>query len=555
VGLANRVAQSADWPSDARTAQPRSWLVWLGLFAVLAVAAAIRWRLLEVPLERDEGEYAYAGQLLLQGIPPYQLAYTMKWPGTYAAYAALMAIFGETTAGIHQGLLLVTTATAWLTFSLGRQMAGDRAGIVAAGTYALLAISPPTLGLAAHATHFALLPALAGVWLIHDFDASTRPGRFVAAGVLFGLAALAKQPAAVFAAFAVSWLVWQAPAHGKPCGSHLVHRLAWLALGGLLPIAITSLLLFGAGVFDRFWLWTVDYAAQYAALVSPSDAIALLRSAVSELFWSAPILWLLGLTGTGLVFMLPSLAPRRGFLVGFSLFSFLAVCPTGYFRGHYFVLALPAVGLMSGVAVHVISDRLGRTVARVPSAVAAFVLFALAATQMLVANRTIFFERTPRQVSRALYGTNPFPESVEIARFIDENTPRDATIAVLGSEPQIYFYARRHSATGYIYVYPLMEPQPFARRMQVDMIREIEAAEPRMIVFVSVGSSWLKRPKSDRHILDWFRDYEERKKLRLVGFVEIASPEETRSRLPHDGSPVTARADAWLAIYENPAGR
>lgn len=37
------------------------------------------------PLERDEGEYAYAGQLMLQGIPPYQLAYNMKLPGTYAA--------------------------------------------------------------------------------------------------------------------------------------------------------------------------------------------------------------------------------------------------------------------------------------------------------------------------------------------------------------------------------------------------------------------------------------------------------------------------------------
>jgi hypothetical protein len=39
-------------------------------------------------LERDEGEYAYAGQLMLQGIPPYQLAYTMKLPGPFAAYAA-----------------------------------------------------------------------------------------------------------------------------------------------------------------------------------------------------------------------------------------------------------------------------------------------------------------------------------------------------------------------------------------------------------------------------------------------------------------------------------
>ena len=41
----------------------------------------IRIRFLAIPLERDEGEYAYAGQLMLQGIPPYRLAYNMKFPG------------------------------------------------------------------------------------------------------------------------------------------------------------------------------------------------------------------------------------------------------------------------------------------------------------------------------------------------------------------------------------------------------------------------------------------------------------------------------------------
>ena len=49
---------------------------------VLVLVIAIRVRLLAIPLERDEGEYAYAGQLLLRGIPPYKLAYNVKFPGT-----------------------------------------------------------------------------------------------------------------------------------------------------------------------------------------------------------------------------------------------------------------------------------------------------------------------------------------------------------------------------------------------------------------------------------------------------------------------------------------
>src|SRR5882672_6184461 len=93
----------------------------LVILAVL-VAATVRIRLLDVPLERDEGEYAYAGQLILQGIPPYSLAYNMKFPGTYASYAAIMSIFGQTITGIHLGLLLVNAATVILIFLLGRQL-------------------------------------------------------------------------------------------------------------------------------------------------------------------------------------------------------------------------------------------------------------------------------------------------------------------------------------------------------------------------------------------------------------------------------------------------
>ena len=57
------------------------------LAVVILFFAVVRFRLRDVPLERDEGEYAYCGQLMLQGIPPYKLAYNMKLPGTYAAYA------------------------------------------------------------------------------------------------------------------------------------------------------------------------------------------------------------------------------------------------------------------------------------------------------------------------------------------------------------------------------------------------------------------------------------------------------------------------------------
>src|SRR5437762_233675 len=141
----------------------RAWIfVALSVLLVLAV----RVRLREMPLERDEGEYAYAGQLILQGVPPYTAAYNMKLPGTYAAYACIMAVFGQTPSGIHLGLMLVNAASIVLVFLIGRRLLDETAGAVAAVVFALLSTSVSVFGLAGHATHFVTLFALGGLYLL-----------------------------------------------------------------------------------------------------------------------------------------------------------------------------------------------------------------------------------------------------------------------------------------------------------------------------------------------------------------------------------------------------
>jgi hypothetical protein len=111
-------------------------------------------------------------------------------------------------------------------------------------------------------------------------------------------------------------------------------------------------------------------------------------------------------------------------------------------------------------------------------------------------------------ISRVIYSIrNPFVESLPIAGYIKSHSSEDDTIAVIGSEPQIYFYANRKSATGYIYMYEMMKPQVYASQMQNEMIREIESAKPRYIVLVNTERSWLMNPDADRHIIHWTRKY------------------------------------------------
>jgi hypothetical protein len=506
-----------------------------------------------MPLERDEGEYAYAGQLLLQDISPYKAAYnvTLKLPGTCVAYALIMAVFGQTAAALHAGVILVNLATAVLVFVMARRICGEAAGVVAAGTYALLSIVPETLGLAAHATHFVVLPALAGVVLLQNLDARTSSARIFSAGLLIGLAVLMKQTGAAFGLFAASWILWREFSSGQKQWSRLAARLAGLALGGLLPFFLTGFIIVRAGDFHQFWLWTFQYAGQHGTIFTVGHGIRWMFYNLGLQFMAAPGLWSAAVLGLILLLGEKALQSWRFFIVSFSFFSFLAVCPGWYFRGHYFIQMMPAAGLLTAVAFRAASGFFARRAFALPPSALPALILAVAAASLLIQWSDIYFRLTPVQASRAIYGTSPFPEAVEIGRYLASHSASDARVAVIGSEPEIFFYSHRRSATGYICTYPLVEPQPYAAGMQKEMIREVEESRPDYVIYVSVRSSWVQSTaRISNVIFDWFEQYQ-REQLRMVGLVEIPAGGPTQYRwLDPSETNAQTSAESWLAIFQ-----
>src|ERR1041385_8493546 len=346
------------------------WILLAVIIFVLVIT--IRIRLLAIPLERDEGEYAYAGQLMLQGVPPYKLAYNMKFPGTYAAYALIMAIFGQTIVGIHLGLLLVNTATILLVFLLGKRLINSVAGITAASTYALLAVSPSVLGLAAHAEHFVMLPVLAGtLLLLREGGTASQPphldrrlpkpslfvcnSRIFVSGLLFGIGLLMKQPAVFFILFGALYLLSNDVRCKRGWKRALVRNLTF-DLGAIVPFAIACLLLWRAGVFDKFWFWTINYARQYGTLVPFQVGAKLFSETASEVFSATWALWTLAALGVIGGFWDKRMRASAVFLVGLLAFSLAAFSAGFYFREHYYVFVLPAVSLFAGIAISTLSD-------------------------------------------------------------------------------------------------------------------------------------------------------------------------------------------------------
>jgi hypothetical protein len=170
-------------------------------------------------------------------------------------------------------------------------------------------------------------------------------------------------------------------------------------------------------------------------------------------------------------------------------------------------MLLPAVSMLIGISIVTIKAYLADRRFGPISWMIALLVFTGSILHTLYSSRGYLFFDPVEKVAARLSGGNPFPESLPVAKYIEDNTSPDERILVLGSEPQIYFYSGRLSATGHIYMYGLMENHKYARYMQQEMIREIEIADPKIVVVATAATSWLVRPDSDTTILEWANRY------------------------------------------------
>jgi len=326
-------------------------------------------------------------------------------------------------------------------------------------------------------------------------------------GVLYGVAILMKQHGALFAIFGGLYLMADHWTRRRGDWLPLWRKLAIFVLGTAAPLALTALALWHAGVFDRFWFWTVSYAHEYVTETPLAKGMKFFTISSLQVIGPNLLLWLLAAAGLVLLWWNKPYRSPAVFMSAFLVFSFLAVCPGLYFRPHYFVLLLPAIALLAGATV---SFKPG----------IAWLWFAAAFGISLVWQSEFLFEMSPASASLQMYGPHqPFPEAMQIGDYLRAHAGKTSRIAVLGSEPEIYFYANRRSATGYIYTYGMMEHQPFAVKMQNEMMRDVENVRPEYVVWVNEPASWILHDLHNQ-VLDWWNVYAA-KNYDIVGVVDM----------------------------------
>ncbi|MCK5172852.1 MAG: hypothetical protein KAR47_05640, partial [Planctomycetes bacterium] len=407
-------------------------------------------------------------------------------------------------------------------------------------------------GVFANAEHFVIFFALAGILMLLVAEEKQCLYALFIGAILLGICAIMKQHGAVFVLFGAIY-VFVSQRAVKPAGNkRLFSWVAVFSVGVVIPLCVTCLILWRAGVFGKFWFWTFDYASKYVSATPFEAGVFYLKRQFMRLAASAIGLWVLA--GVGLAGLLCSarLDKARLFAVGFVLFSFLAVCPGLYFRPHYFVLFLPAVAMSAGVGAVCIRNLCARIRPAFLAGAIPVLLVVAAPVYAIHQQRALFFGMTPDRASRFVFGLNPFPESERIAEYIKEHSEKDDRIAVLGSEPQLYFYSQRRSATGYIYTYALMEAHDYARQMQEEMISEIEEAGPEFMVLINVPLSWLIRDNSEKKIFQWFEEY--KLKYDCVGVIDMLNRNNTLYLWGPEVIGYEPQSTHWIQVFRRKSG-
>jgi hypothetical protein len=115
-----------------------------------------------------------------------------------------------------------------------------------------------------------------------------------------------------------------------------------------------------------------------------------------------------------------------------------------------------------------------------------------------------FWSLPPAETMRRIYPGNPFYAMPEVAREIAAISEVDETVFVFGTEPELYFYAKRVAASKYIYLFPLFGPYSTAADRQRETIAQLEQSRPTVVVWWA--NLMFFDPVRNGGLVDWMNE-------------------------------------------------
>lgn len=418
-----------------------------------------------MPLARDQGHFAYTGQIILDGGVPYRDVFDQKGPATHYTFALILWAGGQTQVAIRGFFFLVALATTRLGAVLAERWAGVHARLPTVLCLGLVLLQGDggAPWQTAQVEDLLLLLQLAVTVLWSGGITKATRTRDACGWILLGLSVLYKPTALVPCLSLAACAAWcralptceqdaagRVAARGSPI-RWLVTGVAWFTL----PLAIAAACLGARGALGDAWQVLVEFNAAYV-LRRQGLASALLLLATR---WGRLLL----ISSWGALGKCAVSAQAVGRFVWTSLLAnFATVLWQGKFWPYHWTPAIGCLAILAGMGVARVvqelkerwSGRIQRPVARLAAPLVMAGLVLLAAP---VDMRSLYElgRQTGRVVTgrlsldefRAPYECGAVQANVhqQVANYLRERTRPDETIVVWGYETVLHFLAQRRA--------------------------------------------------------------------------------------------------------------
>jgi hypothetical protein len=494
------------------------------LLIVLLIAGSIRSKFVNMPFERDEGIYSYIGTLVLEGKIPYKDFFEQKFPGLFYFYGLMVMLSGKTVAGMHTGFMFLNLISVTIIYFAAKNLTRPYAAVFAAATYAFVSLTPNLSGFTVQSEHGVSFFICLGL-LMYSLYRKTLLKRYIfLMGLAFGFSFMTKTSGIFLVLFGgCAVLIEFFTGKDRKNYRQLFLDVLNYSSGVFLIIILFFTIILIKGSFKEmiFWAYEIPKYA-YVSSIPFDDGIKYFkysRDAIVEhykFFWIHGVLFVATcLVGT---------TSLRTKLVGLALMvlSFGTIVPGFYFYGHYWIQLIPGLSLLSALTYQGITDFISQKFKFKTAAINTgyLVLFGLFVFGHVTAQKSYYFHPNPERIMRQVYGDNPFPEAMEIGNYINRNAKPEDQIAIIGSEPQIYFYTQKKCPSRHAYFASLVSAIPQAKEWQKEFIQDVEKVKPRYFVFFRHGISLLVQPNADQHIFEWVNEYAT-KNYHVVGVIDM----------------------------------
>ncbi|MBA3663135.1 MAG: glycosyltransferase family 39 protein [Bacteroidetes bacterium] len=493
------------------------------LLGVIFLVVLIRSNFFNIPFERDEGAYGYYGKLLLEGKTPYKDFYEQKFPGIFYFYGMMVGLFGETVSGIHMGFMLLNIGTIILLFAASRRLFSPLAGAITAITYAIVSITPNLSGFTIQGEHGVAFFVSLGIYFYSITLKNKTWKYFFLMGLALGGAFMTKTSGMFLVLWGGIAIVIDFFLDGDKRTAKEFFRRTLIYSGGVfLVIGVLFFIIAMKGSFNEMIYWSYKIPKRYVSRVPWEDGKKYLEYSYQAITKDYKFFWTHAAFAL-IVIVLKNITWRMKLtiitLIGFSS---LTIFPGFYFYGHYWIQILPGLSILAGLTYFAFENTV-RTRAGLKSPNVKYIyvsVFIIATLMHLNKNKDYYFNPNYERILRNVYGNNPFPETAKIADYINANSTPEDNIVSIGSEPEIYFYTKKHCPSRHAYFSALVDNVAEHKVWQREFVRDVEKAKPRYIIFYNHPISLMVQAGVDQYIFEWYNKYVT-ENYTIIGLVDM----------------------------------